>query len=66
MCDDSISNADIVYCNNKFWALQGKSVAMKVWEAVKKLGVVGTLPNECYVEMIAEEESRDRQPETKG
>lgn len=54
LCDDSISSNDISRCNNRFWILQGKSVAMKIWEATKKLGVDGNLPDERCVEMIEE------------
>lgn len=60
LCDGSISSNDISCCNNKFWALQGKSVAMKVWEAAKKLGVEGNLPDERYVEMVEAGERRDK------
>lgn len=50
---NSISNSDIVKCNNKYWALQSKSMASRVWEAMKILGVEGTLSDECYVGMIS-------------
>lgn len=59
LCADSISNSDIRMCNNKFWALQSKSVARKVWETAKSLGVEGTLPDEHYIELIEEGEKRD-------
>lgn len=59
LCADSISSSDIRLCNNKFWALQSKSVARKVWDAAKSFGVEGTHPEENYIDLIEAGERRD-------
>lgn len=59
LCGGSISSGDIGLCNNKFWALQNKAVARKVWENAKRLGVQGNLPDDTYVDLIEQGERRD-------
>lgn len=61
LCGGSISSADIIQCNNKYWALQGKAVTKRVWEVAKRMGFEGTLPDDSYVQMIVERESRDEE-----
>lgn len=46
---NSINSLDISHGNNRFWALQKKAVARRVWEDAKKLGVEGVQPDERYV-----------------
>lgn len=59
LCGGSISSGDIAQCNNRFWALQSKSVARKVWENAKSLGVEGKLHDDKYIDLIEAGERRD-------
>lgn len=65
LCGGSISSGDIAACNNKFWALQSKAVARKVWENAKLLGVQGNLPDDRYVDLIEDGERRDEAESSK-
>lgn len=58
LCGGSISSGDIACCNNRFWALQDKAVARKVWENAKRLGVEGNFPDGNYIELIESGEKR--------
>lgn len=66
LCDGSIDSSDIRGCNNKFWALQSKAVARRVWETAKNLGVEGIRPEEVYIEEISQGEKRDEIARKKG
>ncbi|KAG4947715.1 hypothetical protein JHK87_043722 [Glycine soja] len=46
LCGGSLSSADMRLCNNKFWVLQSKSVAQRVWEEARHIGVEGTKKDE--------------------
>lgn len=59
LCGGSLSSADMRLCNNKFWVLQSKSVAQRVWEEARHIGVEGTEKDEVYIQQINLCESRD-------
>lgn len=59
LCADSVSSSDIRFCNNKFWVLQSKSVARKMWERAKSLGVEGSHVDDNYIDLIEVGERRD-------
>lgn len=66
LCADTSSSLDVEQCNNRFWTLQSKTVARKIWEVAKNLGVEGTLPDEAHIDMIVEGEKRDQVARNKG
>lgn len=55
-----INASGFVYGNNRFWALQNKVVARRVWEEAKWLGVEGNGYDVVCVDQNEDGEIRDQ------